>query len=458
MISRQEILGFARTLQLAADVVEKDYVLGWLLAGIYGHPELKDAWRFKGGTCLKKCYFETYRFSEDLDFTITLPDHIDEQYLRDAFEAVTESVHDQSGIEIPPDTISFEVYENPRGNKNVLGKIGYRGPLQPRGAIPKIKLDLTNDERVVLDPVGQAVHHPYSDMPAGGIQALCYSYEELFAEKLRALTERLRPRDLYDVIHFFRHDDGHCDRELVVRTLGSKCDFKGIAVPTMDDLRNRPEIAELEAEWSNMLKHQLPKLPPFTSFIDELPDVFEWLYGYAPKEKAPVYPVTADVDTTWQPPASVTAWEPQTSLEIIRFAAANHLCVDLVYAGKRRIIEPYSLRRTRDGNIILHAVRHENGRSRSYRMDRIQGADATDIPFAPRYAIELTPQGPLSIPSTARTAASRGFPAGPRYVVECPSCGKRFSRKNYSTQLNPHKDKSGYPCYRRTGYIIETKY
>jgi len=29
------------------------------------------SWAFKGGTCLKKCYFETYRFSEDLDFTLT---------------------------------------------------------------------------------------------------------------------------------------------------------------------------------------------------------------------------------------------------------------------------------------------------------------------------------------------------------------------------------------------------
>ncbi|HEY0410225.1 MAG TPA: nucleotidyl transferase AbiEii/AbiGii toxin family protein [Candidatus Dormibacteraeota bacterium] len=24
----------------------------------------------KGGTCLRKCYYETYRFSEDLDFTL----------------------------------------------------------------------------------------------------------------------------------------------------------------------------------------------------------------------------------------------------------------------------------------------------------------------------------------------------------------------------------------------------
>lgn len=70
MIDRLEILEVATDLSLVPEVVEKDYVLGWLLAGIYRNEELAGAWTFKGGTCLKKCYFETYRFSEDLDFTI----------------------------------------------------------------------------------------------------------------------------------------------------------------------------------------------------------------------------------------------------------------------------------------------------------------------------------------------------------------------------------------------------
>ncbi len=51
------------------DIIEKDYVLSWVLAGIHMHEATKNSWIFKGGTCLKKCYFETYRFSEDLDFT-----------------------------------------------------------------------------------------------------------------------------------------------------------------------------------------------------------------------------------------------------------------------------------------------------------------------------------------------------------------------------------------------------
>lgn len=65
MIARAEILRLADTLGLEARVIEKDYVLGWVLHGIGRDPVISRKWIFKGGTCLKKCYFETYRFSED---------------------------------------------------------------------------------------------------------------------------------------------------------------------------------------------------------------------------------------------------------------------------------------------------------------------------------------------------------------------------------------------------------
>jgi hypothetical protein len=81
MIDREEILELAREFQLPANTVEKDYALGWLLAGISSHHALRDSWVFKGGTCRKKCFFETYRFSEDLDFTLRDPPHLDEAFL-----------------------------------------------------------------------------------------------------------------------------------------------------------------------------------------------------------------------------------------------------------------------------------------------------------------------------------------------------------------------------------------
>jgi predicted nucleotidyltransferase component of viral defense system len=63
MIGKQDIFDRAGEWQLRHEVVEKDYVLGWLLDAIGRHPETATTWVFKGGTCLKKCYFETYRFS-----------------------------------------------------------------------------------------------------------------------------------------------------------------------------------------------------------------------------------------------------------------------------------------------------------------------------------------------------------------------------------------------------------
>ncbi|MFV1984350.1 MAG: WYL domain-containing protein [Thiohalomonadales bacterium] len=94
------------------------------------------------------------------------------------------------------------------------------------------------------------------------------------------------------------------------------------------------------------------------------------------------------------------AWHTGVPLEIIRFAAANRLCIELEYDNSHRIIEPYSLRKTKDGNILLYAVRHEDGLPRSYRIDRIQGATATKVTFMPRYAIELTVYGPLHAPES----------------------------------------------------------
>jgi predicted nucleotidyltransferase component of viral defense system len=110
MISRQEILDFSRELGLRPDIVEKDYMLGWLLAGISGNEKLRDGWIFKGGTCLKKCYFETYRFSEDLDFTIIAPELIDERFLVDGFKEIAAWIYESAGIEIPRETIRFEAY------------------------------------------------------------------------------------------------------------------------------------------------------------------------------------------------------------------------------------------------------------------------------------------------------------------------------------------------------------
>ena len=55
MIFKEEIQMMATKKRLGIDIVEKDYILSWVLAGIHHHAATKNSWIFKGGTCLKKC-------------------------------------------------------------------------------------------------------------------------------------------------------------------------------------------------------------------------------------------------------------------------------------------------------------------------------------------------------------------------------------------------------------------
>ena len=409
MIGRQEILETAATLGLNPHVVEKDYVLGWVLAGIYQHASLAETWIFKGGTCLKKCYFETYRFSEDLDFTVTEPAQVQEEFLGTAFREIGEWIYEQAGVEIPEQLQEFELFQNPRGTVSCQGKLSYRGPIAPRaGALPRVKLDLTSDERLVLPPTERVVFHDYSDAPVERITVRCYAYEEAFGEKTRALAERTRPRDLYDVVNLYRNTEARPQPDVLLDVVRQKCEHRGIPVPTLAQLEIHR--GDLEGSWEPMLGHQLQALPPVESYWNALPEFLSWLETGA----APAVPATyrmAEGETVLRERTLrlPVARNVQSYLEVIRFAAANRLCVDLRYQGSVRRIEPYSLRRTRDGNIVLHAVRTTTGGHRGYRVDRIEGVQATAEGFEPRYAVELSPQGPLIIPRTAtRTALLTG--------------------------------------------------
>jgi predicted nucleotidyltransferase component of viral defense system len=463
----------ATDLSLAPEVVEKDYVLGWMLAGIYADPRLARSWVFKGGTCLKKCFFETYRFSEDLDFTLLDPSQIDETFLKSAFADVSRWVLDRSGVEIPIDQVRFEVYRNKRNGLSCEGRLYYRGPMQRGGSLQRVKLDLTVDEKVVLPVVERRVGHPYGDRPEDGIMARCYSFEEVLAEKTRALGERTRPRDLFDVINLFRTDEYRPPAAVVADVLRQKCEFKKIAIPTQAAIAHSE--TELRGDWQAMLGHQLPALPPFESYWAALPDFFKWLATGvipAPLQSAPY----SSAGAIYRPALGelrALGIRGSNHLELIRFAAANRLCVELGYHGTVRLIEPYSLRRTSEGNVLLLAVRAIEGAIRSYRVDEIQAAHATSQTFAPRYAVELSTTE-LSIPPLVRAEPSspklggtfgrgvgqRFSPAartGPVYVYECGLCGRKFRHATRDSHLRPHKAPEGRNCSGRTGRYVDTK-
>jgi predicted nucleotidyltransferase component of viral defense system len=392
VIAQRELQQLRSEWSLDLGVIEKDYVLGWLLAGIAQHPALSETWIFKGGTCLRKCYYETFRFSEDLDFTMVAGGPEEPEQLIEIFAEIGAWLQEESGIQIVLDDRSFRRRQNNRGRPTTEGRLAYSGPNASRGTLPKVKLDLTSDEILADAPVWRPIGHPYSDgLPAGRV--LCYSLAELFGEKLRALAERCRPRDLYDVVHMHRHPDLIAQATRVKYALEQKCAHAGIDVPTLETIHSSPFREEIEAEWANMLGHQLPSpLPPFAGFWSTLEAVFSWLAGRLQVASLPRAEF-GNLDPTWQAPRAITTWRRQVPLELLRYAGVNRLKVDVDYRAEKgrqgpRRVEPYSLRQTQDGNLVLFVV-NDHGALRSYRVDRIAGIRPTAVQFAPRFRVEF---------------------------------------------------------------------
>jgi predicted nucleotidyltransferase component of viral defense system len=466
MIDRTEILTLAKLLDLRPETVEKDYILGWILHGIQNHKEFFNHWVFKGGTSLKKCFFETYRFSEDLDYTLTNPEHLDKPYLEEAFKKIARWIYEESGIECPEEVIKFKIINKGNGKFSAQGKFGYKAHFTKKDGHANIKLDLTNNEVLILQPVELDVHHPYSDNPVNGIKAKCYAFEEVIAEKIRALAQRARPRDLYDVIHLFRNRALITNHQLLYSVLSQKCKFKELAVPTFSSIENHQKIDELRSEWHNMLAHQLSLLPDLDTFWSELPLFFEWLETGTQKEALPE--IGSSNETIWEPGRIVGAYSSNLVLERIQFAAANRVRVSLKYHNKNRTIEPLSFRISSKGNKLFYGYEVESKGIKAFALDKIQDVIVKHDSFIPKYLIEISNRGRVSMPLVESKMRNTPFGRisgskfssnnGPIYVFECSWCGKKFKRKTNNSKLNPHKDKDGYPCNGRMGLYFDTKY
>ncbi len=277
MIPKAEILSVAKNRGLLANIVEKDYVIGWLLMGITQHP-LLNKWAFKGGTCLKKCFFETYRFSEDLDFTVPEGLAYDAHSYRKALIECTAYITEETGVQFPEEGIEIKESHDKENRRTFQGKVSYRGPLQPQSkTLPRIKIDLTKHE-VIVEPTEQRnIHHLYSDTPEIPFSVLCYSVNEILAEKTRAIYERTgRARDIYDVVNIGRNFREEIDPRKALAILREKFVYKSLPTPTIENILAKVDDQILRANWEHQLQHQLPVLPPIQSYLEELRRVSLW--------------------------------------------------------------------------------------------------------------------------------------------------------------------------------------
>lgn len=273
MITKEEIFKISLEKSLEASQVEKDYVLGWILAAISQDSELNTQWLFKGGTCLRKCFFKDYRYSEDLDFTIDAKEKIDIAAIQNSIHQICNWVTKESAIQIDINRSIFEITENLAKQSIIQGRIFYRGPISPTSPRqwPRIKFDLTADEKIVHAASQREIIHIYSDYKQ--IQKYrinSYDFYDLVAEKIRALFERTRPRDLYDVIEIL-NSDIEFDHPELLRTLKEKCNFKNMKLLQL----TQSQIDACKAGWKEQLSKQLPNLPNVDKYLESFYSIYK---------------------------------------------------------------------------------------------------------------------------------------------------------------------------------------
>jgi predicted nucleotidyltransferase component of viral defense system len=101
MIEPDEIVNMAQELKVNESNVQRDYIFGWTLAGIYSKSDLRNHLVFKGGNCLRKAYFEAARYSPDLDFATT--GTLSQDYLVTELNKVCDFIQTNTGVEFSKD-------------------------------------------------------------------------------------------------------------------------------------------------------------------------------------------------------------------------------------------------------------------------------------------------------------------------------------------------------------------
>lgn len=163
---------------------ELDYRLVKTLEALYSNGFLSERLCMKGGTAINKLYLgETSRLSVDLDFNHLGSKEEVLKEKRTVRELIVEVLKKQDN--------SYDVhYERPYGLTRIKARYKTVG-----GPIQNFKIEISHVERFpILPPLKKEIK-----TPDGLVNVLTYTLEELTSTKLRALLERFKGRDIYDL-------------------------------------------------------------------------------------------------------------------------------------------------------------------------------------------------------------------------------------------------------------------
>lgn len=263
---------------LTFETIQQDYLLSWILSGLYEHPSLKENLIFKGGTALKKCYFGNYRFSEDLDFSVIASIPKKDKLLAVVIEACKTA--EQKMNEFAEIRLVIERYEekNDHPFEQEAFKVRAQFPWQ-REPLISAMVEITVQETVLFPPVMKQIIHPYDERIDTLIQT--YSLEEIVLEKLRAILQktkklheegrdRSRTRDYYDLWRIFTAFESDLHFENFPILLQKKCDPKNVCFVGAESFFDPVMMETVQRTWKQWLGNLVSDLPECSLVISEL--------------------------------------------------------------------------------------------------------------------------------------------------------------------------------------------
>ena len=163
--------------------IEQDLLLARTIVAIYQHPDLRDELVFRGGTCLHQVLLaQPRRYSEDLDFVRRTSGPIGGvlDALREVATDVGLGVRDVSVTTYPKMRLVAQSEDDPQAQL-------------------RIKIEINTHERSPARPLIRRPFEINNGWFTGATEVLTFCPEELIATKLRALYERKKGRDLFDL-------------------------------------------------------------------------------------------------------------------------------------------------------------------------------------------------------------------------------------------------------------------
>ena len=346
MISDQEIFERATLFQLRPLDVQKDYVYGWLLKGLFQRPGLAAQLVLKGGNALRKGYLPDTRFSKDLDFSARQA--ISLQTLETELREVCAFVASQTGVQFIDKMVVHNKDLAIPGVEALEARLYFKSFYGEENLNLKTQLDITQFDRIYLPVQSRQLLHSYSDYSACSALIQCQKLEEILASKLTTLLHRRNPGDLFDLLYaiVFRDQFGVNRRE-VVTTFLKKSIFDSQPMVARDQLRS-VAIADFGGLWTSLVA-PVASLFKFDFVVSNFQALIDSLFELVAPPPAAAFPgPTARIARLGDLGRSTAAvgfrnYFAADARHTIIGAGRSGTMVRLTYDGYERLVEPYKL-------------------------------------------------------------------------------------------------------------------